>query len=391
MTFSTTQSIGADIDKSYGFLGPENTGSTLYPALDPSEPIELKYDEPFPLIPGVLRKTHATCGEVREAAACAVNPDHFSRAYPLKCGKLTCPICYPIQIKKATKRISDRIYGFNDAIQSIDTKHHPQYQQLQKESHIWKHVIISPPPALIQQTDDINRLSKIFITVLHNLGVLAGVYVIHPYRIHPDIRDTFQDMNHALIDHESDTERYWAQFVRRDVLGLGDWTKYAVWSLHVHALVCGRLLNADVFHQQSHAGAAGWTYKNLNPAGIDLARSYNPEKVGYRDPVRNIMAYQLDHAAYVPGRPMYRYMGALNPQSIKRLDDVVLVDMQRAVCPVCKAPVVRYKVDEYGDFIEPDNPVQCVCKLKQSKYEIRKAKKPKAIIHNPELKRSLNL
>lgn len=372
---------------------PFSTADTdLYPAIEPSK--SLKTELPFNLIPGVGYKSSKECGIIKKAAACLADPKHFSRPYPLKCGKMTCPVCYQIEITRNAKRASDRIHGFIDALRGVDS---PEYKDIQKQSERWMHVVLSAPPGLFEQTDDVTKMYRIGIDMAKRLGLKGGYIVYHPYRIDPQYRDMFIDMNQALVDHQSDTEKFWEQFIRRDVLNLGHWTKYLIWSPHWHFVAFGFLKNTTDFHQENHYGSSGWVYKNLNPNGIDLERAYNEKDVGYHDHIRTILSYQLNHAAYVPGKKSLRAFGVVHPSFVKRLEDVAILDMRRAVCPVCQAPVVRYEVDEYGDFVDPDNPVQCVCKLKQHKYEIRTRKKAnpgKVVnfkINNSDLKEKLRL
>jgi len=366
----------------------EEPGLPLYPAIDPSK--NLKTELPFNLVPGVGYKSSKTCGEVRSAAACAVEPEHFKREYPLKCGKLTCPVCYPLSIAKTAKMAADRVHGFIDAVRCS-----PGHTELKKDVERWMHVVISPPPQLFDQTDDSAKMCKIGIGIAKQLGLMGGYLIYHPYRINPQYRDMFIDMNQALIENDCSTEKFWS-FIRRDVLNLGHWTKYLIFSPHYHIVGFGFLMNVQDFHTTSFYGLPGWVYKNLNPNGIDLDRAYNLKDVGYHDHIVAILSYQLDHAAYVPGKRSLRSFGLLRPTFIKKLEEVVLLDVQRAICPVCSAPVVRYEVDEWGEYILPSEPVQCVCKLKQHKYEIRTRKRRQGAVvkfktNNSELKEKLRL
>lgn len=351
----------------------EGTAHTLYPAIGTSvnwETIVSPYD-----FPGMGKVKNDYCGTVLRGAACSQDPGHWSRPHPVRCDRLSCPVCWSGAVRKISRRASDRFRTFLDAVGSLpltldlSPEKAGPLKQMKRQAGRPLHLMYSPPFDTYSPDTPLDRIWKDGYKVMKASGLLAGYVVFHPARVKKGIQDALRDLNRRLKASGEPTKPFW-EHIHADALGLGDVHAYAYWSPHFHAIGIGYLVNSKVFHQDT-----GWIYKNKQPAGISLDIEWNPGENRFDDQIEKVLRYLLSHAAYVPGKRALRTFGHLNPKHVKRVGNEFVKLCHDAVCPVCGSPVIHYwyrddKPDEPATDIEGEHrPV--ACRLCGYKYEFR--------------------
>lgn len=351
---------------------PQPSFQGVYPAIGTSD--FPSSDSPIYLIPGVGEVTGDACGDVVRGAGCSVDVTHFWRAHPLSCDRRECPVCYDTALVKVAKKASDRVRGFGDAVAAypapsdLTTAQYREYSRIVKRSKTVLHVTISPPPGVITPEMEYEAIQKIGRDHAKKTGLVGGYYIFHPYRISDDVLTWLSLCNDTLRESGQPTMSYW-DHVRIDSLGLGAWHRYVEWSPHWHLVGVGWLILASEYHDET-----GWIYKNIRPKGIRRDIEYDARRVAFLDEVAATIRYQLSHAAYIPGGRALREFGYLNTRYLKRIGDEFVKRVEESLCPVCKAPIVRYMADpDTGQPLGPDTSEgdykPCFCRVRGWRYQ----------------------
>ena len=321
-----------------------------YPAIGLSvnlETLQSPYD-----FPGMGTVTNEYCGTVMRGAACSKDPTHWSRAHPVNCDRLSCPVCWSRKVRRTARQVTDRFRGFLEALEDLpvtldmEPERAEALKLLKRRAGRPLHVMYSMPPGIYSPDTPLERIWKDGLKAIKASGLLAGYIVFHPARLREEVKKALRQLNHSLKASGEATKPFW-EHVHADALGLGDMHQYAYWSPHFHAVGVGYLVNAKDYNQ-----ATGWIYKNKRPGGIPLSVRWNEKENRFEDDIYTLFSYLMTHAAYVQGKRMTRTFGYLNPKHVKRVGDQFVKHYHAAVCPVCGSPVVRYWFKDD----EPDEP-----------------------------------
>lgn len=324
--------------------------ASMYPAIGLSvnlETLKSPYD-----FPGMGTTKNDYCGIIMRGAACSQDPSHWSRAHPVNCNRLSCPVCWSGKVRKTARQVTDRFRGFLEALGNLpvtldmEPERAEALKLLKRRAGRPLHVMYSMPPGTYSPDTPLDRLWKDGIEAIKASGLLAGYIVFHPARLREEVKKAFRQLNHSLKASGEATKPFW-EHVHADALGLGDMHQYSYWSPHFHAVGVGYLVNAKDYNQ-----ATGWIYKNKRPGGIPLSVRWNEKENRFEDDIYTLFSYLMTHAAYVQGKRATRTFGYLNPKHVKKVGDQFVKHYHAANCPVCGSPVVRYW---YKDD-QPDRP-----------------------------------
>jgi hypothetical protein len=200
------------------------------------------------------------------------------------CGRAECPRCWSGWASRLADKASLRVFG---------------YRRAARFSFFSRHVIISPPPALLKPTGDPRELQGMWracMMVGRASGLIGGAAIMHWYRI--------------ADDGPRGKDRY------KEIRESGRWRDLVTWSPHLHTLAYGKV--------DHNAVPPGWVVRVLG-------------RLGSRDKVGHRMYYALDHASPGPGHVL-RYFGDCGYN--KLLEDHVYRSHVPLKCLKCGADMV---------------------------------------------------
>lgn len=161
-----------------------------------------------------------------------------------------------------------------------------------------RHVSISPPPGLMVEFGaSLSLMRETFRTVALACGLHGGALVVHGWREHNR--------------------------------GTGDW----YWSPHAHVIGWGYLRRENV--------PGGWVVRVLRK--LEASGPFTEREI-----IERCVAYELDHAAYVPRRAMHTWYGSASyNRMVTRYSSV----WEQSRCEVCNAPEVKHVKADNGERV----------------------------------------
>jgi hypothetical protein len=304
---SAATSDGAEDYPEWPYTYPDNIGT---------DEVRLRGKERADWVPEVIRNygvflvgtgkiKDERCGRFKPlnddtAGACPNKPDeHKPFVLPIGCSRRECPDDFTRWSHKAARRISNQTNGYLNAKYKNQAELIPGYVPRYLPDHISMH----PPRALVvelvRRTKNAMKKKGILDTdymapvefhrifqkkyqyeeekAIKALGLSSAVSFYHPIRLRKDAEDREADLM-------NDSSRY------RKALDTKTWIKGIKFSVHSHIVTDGSyLMNAEEFTKISD----GWTYRNHRQI----------------DDIENLAKYLLSHAAAVPGKASYRFLG----------------------------------------------------------------------------------
>ena len=129
--------------------------------------------------------------------------------------------------------------------------------------------MVSPPKGVLTEDMGLAKSFDIFSKHIktHFPDLIAGEIVFHPFRIREEIRLRLIDYcKQKQIDEPSYSSGGFWKLARDDVLDLGSFDAYRVFSPHAHVICFGRFPNAKEYHEQT----GGWVYKNIRDLPLEI-------------------------------------------------------------------------------------------------------------------------
>jgi hypothetical protein len=137
------------------------------------------------------------------------------------------------------------------------------------------------------------KLREFFYDEACKIGICGGYMVIHPGRC----KDEFE--YGVLAAQELYGEKYprvWSG-IQNNVFDLDDWREYAEFTIHAHITGYFKMKEtSDHFFERT----GGCIYKNITVERCKLKKE--PVKPENYDSLKTIIAYELGHHAYRPGK-----------------------------------------------------------------------------------------
>ena len=237
-----------------------------------------------PILVGTGKVKDDWCGTVvRGIAKCPSCGDEMVLRGS-SCGRAECPKCWSGWAARLADKASLRVYG---------------YRLAARFQFFPRHVIISPPPALLGPTGDPRELQGMWracLMVARAAGLTGGAALMHWYRIAPG--------------GPSGKDRY--KIIRES----GRWRDLMTWSPHMHMTAYGKV--------DHYAVPPGWVVRVLG-------RLRNRDEVGRR------LYYALDHASPGPGHVL-RYFGECSYN--KLLEEHVYLHHVPLLCMRCGTEMI---------------------------------------------------
>jgi hypothetical protein len=244
------------------------------------------------------------------------------------CNDPLCPVCY----QKFTHRLADgaveRVLG---------------YKEVYPEDPFY-HLVMSPPgtPRYLNLKQAFAAVVKVF---LEN-GGKAGVFWYHPYRFKPELIWRLRKaQNQWMIENPKKYPPGFWKLAREDVLKIGSFEKYLIYSPHFHALASGYLVKSDDFYSKT----GGWIYKKvkrdegedrLDKGELVVSSAYD---LSDKD-LGRVAHYISSHAGYEWTKHAVRYVGDISYAKLGRKDKKT--ERVPVVCQKCGAPMVEYGVNQ---------------------------------------------
>jgi len=301
-------------------------------------------------IPGTGEITDPNlCGFWFSTAACSEDSGHFTKHIEQHCDDPSCPICFGHWASKQGARISERLRGYIEAAGrgqrtldcSVDVLWH------QDNSRYLNHYVLSAPKTVITQDMTIDQIKASGKVMAAHVGITGGFMGFHPYRIKRAIQTQLSyACREAVRMNEDDRERKFWELVRTDVLQLGSWEHYVEWGPHFHIIGFGRLpmnpfpKGSPEAKDWAETTFAGWLPRWIRHVATET--KFNGHAI--KDPIAELAAYILSHAAYVPGKKAVAWIGCCTPGRLKKVGKP---DKQsyNVVCPVCGCAVIMGGMD----------------------------------------------
>jgi hypothetical protein len=259
--------------------------------------VPLTYSNPEYTLVGQGDISKQTCNKIVLWRYCS-DGKHLHPHYQ-HCDNKSCPVCYPYWASKRAKGIDVRMNKLWHA-----------YRDLGINLGSPKHVIFSIPESEYR-TFTLEKYNAKILEYCEMIGIVGGVVASpHPYRVDPKIEPALN----ACIKAEGFRGGHTAA-INDDILELGDWRKYYVFSPHYH--VVGYMpkikMKSNKFHEKT-----GWVYRNVAP---------NDDRSIFKT-----VEYELTHVADVKGKQAYRYFGIFgnNKANLKKTKHT-----SEGVCPDC--------------------------------------------------------
>ena len=168
----------------------------------------------------------------------------------------------------------------------------------------------------------------------HFPDLIAGEIVFHPFRIRENIRLQLIDYcKQKQIDEPSYSSGGFWKLARDDVLELGSFDAYRVFSPHAHVICFGRFPYADEYYEQT----GGWVYKNVRDIPLEITIR---EDGTHNDAVNTVFAYLLTHCCVEINendrvRKCHRSFGLMSPRYFRRTEGYCIVLDSTLKCPEC--------------------------------------------------------
>ena len=163
-----------------------------YPAIGLSvnlETLRSPYD-----FPGMGTVTNDYCGTVMRGAACSKDPTHWSRAHPINCDRLSCPVCWSRKVRRTARQVTDRFRGFLEALGNLpvtldmEPERAEALKLLKRRAGRPLLVMYSMPPGTYSPDTPLERLWKDGRKAIKASGLLAGYIVFHPARLREEVK-----------------------------------------------------------------------------------------------------------------------------------------------------------------------------------------------------------
>ena len=318
---------------------------------------------PFPIV-GVGEKSKDTCGEITGVVTCPTDHNHHMKLMYHSCYKWSCPVCYRSTVNRATKRAVERIEaapkafkeyqaGKRVTIETEDTNvDGPYWKRKRGTKHSYvtpkiklpklkgaNHITVSLPESEYHDclTDDgLKKIKAKALTYAHQVGVLGGMVIFHPYRVKEALQRELSDYLVQLP--KSERKGHW-DLIHCDVLGLGSWSAYVEFAPHFHII---GYMPEIVEKSNDFFKRTGWVYKNITA---------NSKERKIKS-LHGTIFYLLTHAAYIPGKNVVSYFGvcSYNALSVERLKVKETVK-----CEHCESNLVKtwdFKLNLNNELIE---------------------------------------
>lgn len=349
--------------------GPEKGGPT-YPALGTDT-----FRREF-VIPGIGEIVDSErCGFWYSTAACSNDPGHFTKHLQQHCDDPSCPICFGHWATKQGARISERLRGYIEAAgrgqRTLDFSDAALWHQ--DNSRYLNHYVLSAPKHIITQDMEIDDIKQRGRAMAARIGITGGFMAFHPYRIKKAVQTRLSyHCRESVRLHEDEREKKFWELVRADVLQLGTWEHYVEWGPHFHIIGFGRLPSQRTPEEKEEARVllAGWLPRWIRH--VDTEVKFDGQAI--KDPIAELAAYILSHAAYVQGKKAVVWIGCCTPRKLRKAGKP---DKQsyEVVCPKCGAPVILGDTDMAGGFVprldQDGAVVDYRLRFHWQKYEIR--------------------
>ena len=199
-----------------------------------------------------------------------------------------------------------------------------------------RHLVVSPPKGVLTEDMGLAKSFDIFSKHIktHFPDLIAGEIVFHPFRIREEIRLRLIDYcKQKQIDEPSYSSGGFWKLARDDVLDLGSFEAYRVFSPHAHVICFGRFPNAKEYHEQT----GGWVYKNIRDLPLEITIR---EDGTHNDAVNTVFAYLLTHCCVEINdngrvRKCHRSFGLMSPRYFRRSEGYCIVLESTLKCPEC--------------------------------------------------------
>lgn len=261
-------------------------------------------------LPGFGKKTKAECNTVTYADYCPdcrqTDPKYYH------CNNWECPVCLHWTAARAALRIAERLLLCLIALCAFGT--YP--------GHI-NHFVLSVP-ASEYDNFDLDKMKKQAVKYAKQIGISGGAIAFHPYRVIEDLKKPIRRAMKARGLDGGD----WVG-IHANVLGLGSWREYVVFSPHFHIVGYFKLKEKS----NDFVRRTGWVYKNISVAEHRYAEN--------QEGVRRIFAYALTHHAIAKGKHNVTYFGNA---SYNKFETDVWKEIQAKSCPDCSAQMFRVPV-----------------------------------------------
>lgn len=306
--------------------------------------------QPFEL-PGTGRITDPErCGSWHTAAVCQGDPGHWMRHIKHSCDNPACPVCSGRWASKQGARMAESLRGYIQAanrgqatLEGTDTAtwHRDNARYL-------NHYVLSPREGEIRQDMGIDSIKAAGRRMAPRVGITGGIMIFHPYRIRKDLAKRLVYHNREIRGmNEDERDRKFWELVRADALFLGDWQAYVYWSPHFHIIGFGRLPRQITPDEKENAKVllAGWIVKWVRHVSTEILEMPD-ERI---DPIAELAAYLLTHAAYQPGKKIPARLGVCTSDKLVKVGKPIN-DGYEATCPKCGSPIVLGGFDADGNF-----------------------------------------
>jgi hypothetical protein len=275
-----------------------------------------------------LKQTNSQCGIPHRQLICSKDKGHTVVTKHICCNDPQCPVCY----QKFTHRLADgaveRVLG---------------YKEVYPEDPFY-HLVLSP----LQDTRYLNNkeafaaVAKVFL----KHGGKAAAMWYHPYRFKSGLIWKLRKVqNQWMIENPKKRPPGFWKLAREDVLKLGSFGEYLIYSPHFHALATGYLLNSKEFHRVT----GGWIYKKVKrDEGEDHVDKGEAVVESAFDltgkDLQRVAHYLSTHCGYEWTKHSVRYVGEISYSKLGRRDKKT--ERMPAVCLKCGAPMIEYFVNQ---------------------------------------------
>jgi len=260
-------------------------------------------------ISGMGERTDEDCGVWFKRLVCSECGKEFERI-KRSCHNRRCPECWGDWLNRAVADLCERLEGYRQAYEAWREERVKEgVKGLRREIGNPMHVILSPPPSEYGKgtPEDLKRLRRKARRFVREIGLWGGYLIFHAFRIRESLKPHLAKFNRP----------YW-DLVREDVLGLGGWEYYVVYSPHFHVVGFGRCKEkSNDFYERT-----GWIYKFKG----HLAKK---DRWG-------AVRYLLSHATFADGTRTHTAFGNM----VFLVAEVVERGKEPLTCPKCGSPLV---------------------------------------------------
>lgn len=351
-----------------GIVGPG--GGVSYPALG-TDTFRREFQ-----IPGTGDVTDPDrCGFWFSTAACSQDPGHFTKHLEQHCDDPSCPVCFGHWASKQGSRISERLRGYIEAAgrgqRTLDLSDNALWHQ--DNSRYLNHYVLSAPKHVITPDMSIDQIKASGKAMAARVGITGGFMGFHPYRIKKAIQTQLSYIcREAVRLNEDEREKKFWELVRTDVLQLGSWDLYVEWGPHFHIIGFGRLPSqrTDEEKEEVRILLAGWLPRWIRH--VKTETKFDGQAI--KDPIAELAAYVLSHAAYIQGKKIPAWIGVCTPGRLKKLGKPDKLSYE-VICPKCGSPVIMGGIDIAGKFLpnldQDGSVINYRLRSHWQKYEIR--------------------